>query len=411
MKKKIGLFGFGVVGEGFYNLVVKNYPDFEIVKIVVKDVKKHRSISSSHFTDQPKFIIEDPDIEIIVELINDSETAYQIVKSAILKGKHVISANKKMIAGHLEELDSIARAKNVKFLYEAAVGGSIPILRNLDNYYIHDDIDSISGIINGSTNFILDLMTNENENLNAALRKAQDLGFAESDASQDIEGFDATNKLKILVNKAFGIILQDEEIIRKGISSIRLEDLLFAHQNGLKIKLIARAEKIKDSISAGILPQFVGPDSEFYNVTGEFNAITIHSHLAGNQTLKGKGAGRFPTALAVIADLNTLDNIKLKSRSKMPHYNIAITDYIAYLSFPEHYTPEDLGIKNVFRKNSFNGLNRCLVKIDSSVLLSADWLNDPDFSIILFGSEHPKINEMVFSPEEMMIPLEKFNFF
>lgn len=386
----IGLFGFGVVGEGFYHLLNKSeFINGRIVKICVRNAAKSRSVSTKNFTDNPAFIIEDESINIIVELISDAETAYTIVKSSLMKGKHVISANKKMISLHLNELIEIARSNNVNFLYEAAVGGSIPIIRSLESYYLHDEIESIDGIINGSTNFILDRMATENESLNSALKKARELGFAESDPTQDMEGLDAVNKLKILAKHAFGFYPCDSDIIKKGITSIRTSDIIFARRNNLKIKLIAHASVKEDRISAYLLPQFTAPASDFYNVSEEFNAIRILGKMAGVQILKGKGAGRYPTSLAVLADLSSITkNHKYIYRKERKLFTSDEVIKI-YLSFPLGKSPDPGQFEQIFCKHKDNGIHQWLGEIRKETLCRSNWFYDRDYSFITFPSSFP----------------------
>ena len=310
MNKKltIGLFGFGVVGEGIYDVLNKTSSlNATIKKICIKDPGKKRNGNENLFTTRYEDILLDPAINIVVELINDKEEAYKIVTAALTSGKAVVSANKAMIAEHLDELLALQGIHNVPFLYEAAVCGSIPIIRNLEEYFDNEMLKSISGVINGSTNYILTKLTEDNLSFNEALSFAQQLGFAETDPTLDISGIDAVNKLSILLLHAFGININPAKILRKGITGIHSSDIAFARKKGYKIKLVAQANKLTGrNVNAFLLPQFVEFDNKLFSVHDEFNGVVIESHFADKQFLYGKGAGRYPTATAVLSDIAAL---------------------------------------------------------------------------------------------------------
>lgn len=307
--KKIGLIGFGVVGEGVYH-VINNTPSLHstIKKIGIKHIDKKRNAPQELFTSDVESILSDTEIDTIVELIDDAETAYEIVKNALQNKKNVVTANKKMLAYHLPELIKIQRENNVSLLYEAAVCGSIPILRNLEEYYNNDLLQSIKGIVNGSTNFILTQMSEKNISFNQALAKAQELGFAESNPALDVEGFDAQNKLTLLLKHTFGIEINPGKIFRKGITSVTNEDIQYAKEKNLAIKLLAKAYYNEaQEIVAYVIPQFVSKESQLSHVNNEYNGVLIGSLLADEQFLYGKGAGRYPTASAVLSDISALN--------------------------------------------------------------------------------------------------------
>jgi homoserine dehydrogenase len=304
----IGLFGFGVVGEGIYN-VLQQTPSLNarIKKICIKHPDKKRNVDESLLTTDAGEILNDPEINLVVELINDSEAAYNIVTTALQKKKAVVSANKKLIADHLSELLDLQRQHNTPFLYEAAVCGSIPIIRNLEEYYDNDLLEGICGIVNGSTNFILTKMFEEEMDYRTALSEAQVLGFAESDPRLDVEGFDAVNKLTILLLHGYGIVANPAWLLRIGINRIHENDAKVARQKGWQIKLTAQARKLSGgSIAAFVLPQAVTTDSQLYGVRHEFNGVVLQSSFADKQFLYGKGAGRYPTASAVLSDISAL---------------------------------------------------------------------------------------------------------
>lgn len=308
MKKQltIGLFGFGCVGTGLYEVLNRtSLLQARIKHIVVKDITKQREVDPGYITDNGEVILRDDEVNVVVELINDSDAAYTIVKRALSSGKHVVSANKKLIALHLEELVALAKANNVSFLYEAAVGGSIPIIRNLEEYYNNDSLSTINGIVNGTTNYIL-TKTGEGQSFGDALQTAQDLGFAELDPTSDVDGFDAKYKLVILLKHAFGYTAKEENVWNYGIRQLKTWDATYAREKGLKIKLLAFGTRNGDKVAGFVAPHFI-PASHFaYNVENEFNAVVVEALFSDRQLFLGKGAGSYPTASAVLSDISAL---------------------------------------------------------------------------------------------------------
>ncbi len=304
----IGLFGFGVVGKGLYD-VLHSTPTLQasINKICIKNIDKKRSIAAEYFTDNADTLLDDENINVVVELIDDADAAFIIVKKALQSGKAVVSANKKMIAEHFEELYALQQKYNTPFLYEASCCASMPIIRNLEEYYDNDLLQSFRGIINGSTNFILTKIFQEQVAFNEALLLAKQLGFAESNPTLDIGGFDAANKLSILLAHSFGIIATTNQFIFNGITNISLQDATVAKEKKYSIKLVANAQKLANGkLAAFVLPQFVTEADDLYHVHNEFNAITTESSFADKHFFKGKGAGAFPTASAVLSDISAL---------------------------------------------------------------------------------------------------------
>jgi homoserine dehydrogenase len=305
-KLNIGLIGFGVVGTGLYEVLNKSkLLDARISKIVVKDRTKKRSLPADAFSFEVNDVLLDDEINVVVELINDSEAAYQIVRTALENGKHVVSANKKLIAEHFEELITIAKNNNVSFLYEASVGGSIPIIRNLEEYYNNDSLSSVQGIVNGTTNYIL-TQSNYGVSYKEALQKATELGFAEIDPTLDVDGFDSKFKLVLLIKHAFGLIVSPEEVYNYGIRHIKPQDVKYAGEKGYRIKLFSRAEKLGDSVVGFVAPHFVKNDHFAYQVDNEFNALVVEALFSDKQLFIGKGAGSYPTASAVLSDISAL---------------------------------------------------------------------------------------------------------
>ncbi len=306
-KLNIGLFGFGVVGQGLYDVLEKSPAlDSKITKICVKH-RRQRTLPEDMFCYDPDDILEDASINTVVELISDSREAYHIVKKAMQKGKNVVSANKKMLAENLTEMVSLSRENNVSLLYEASACGSIPVIRNLEEYYDNDLLLSVTGILNGSSNYILSKIFDHHQGYAEALREAQDLGFAEADPSFDVEGFDSLYKLIILTMHSFGVVVPSDEILNYGISNISDFDINYAREKGYKIKLVGQVERVKDKdITLFVLPRFVGRDKYIYNVEDEFNGVVIKGLAYDKQFMFGKGAGGHPTGSAVLSDITAL---------------------------------------------------------------------------------------------------------
>jgi homoserine dehydrogenase len=306
-KLKIGLFGFGCVGQGLYHVLHETHGvKAEIKKICVKHKDKQRPIDVSYFTFEATDILNDPEIDVVVELIDDANAAFEIVKKAVEKGKHVVTANKKMLAEHLQEIYDLQQKYDRSILYEGSVCGSIPILRNLEEYYDNDMIASIEGIFNGSTNYILTKVFEEKRSYPEALKAAQELGFAESDPSLDVKGYDPKFKLTIAIAHTFGVFVKPEDIINLGIDKISEADLQYAKENKLTIKLVARAYKLGGKIVGFVAPQFILQDHMLASVRNEYNAVLVEGAFAEKQIFIGKGAGSYPTASAVLSDISAL---------------------------------------------------------------------------------------------------------
>lgn len=305
-KLNIGLFGFGCVGKGLYEVLNKsNLLNAEIKSIVVKSKDKERSLDTSFFSYDSDVILDDPEINTVVELIDDAEAAYVIVKKAFERGKNVVSANKKLIAEHLDELIDLAKEKKLSFLYEASVCASIPIIRNLEEYYNNDSLSGIQGICNGTTNYIL-TQTNYGKDYKTALKEAQDLGYAESDPTLDVDGFDSKYKLQILIKHAFGISTSPEDIFNYGVRYVTKENVNYALEKNYHIKLISHAVKLEDKVFGFVAPHFIKADHPGYAVENEFNAVIVEALFTDRQLFVGKGAGSHPTASAVLSDISAL---------------------------------------------------------------------------------------------------------
>lgn len=307
-KINIGLFGFGCVGQGLYH-VLNNSKGFKanIVKIAVKNKEKQRPLESGIFTFDKQEILDNPEIDLIVELIDDADEAFKIVSYALSKGKHVVTANKKMVASHLQELYDLQHKHNVSLLYEASSCGSIPIIRTLEEYFDNEQIEKLSGIFNGTTNYILTKTIAEKLSYDEALKQAQEKGFAESDPTNDVEGFDAKFKAIILALHAFGVIAKPEDVLNIGITTLSPHDINYASEKGYKIKLVPTVKRISENeISIFVLPKFVSITNHLFTVDNEFNGVIVDGEFSGEQFLKGRGAGGNPTGAAVLSDISAL---------------------------------------------------------------------------------------------------------
>jgi homoserine dehydrogenase len=385
-KLKIGLFGFGVVGHGLYNVLNKTHGvKAEIKKICVKNKDKKRDLDSAIFTFEKSDILNDADIDIVVELIDDANAAFEIVKAALQNGKHVVTANKRMLAENLQEIYDLQQKYNRSVLYEGSVCGSIPILRNLEEYYDNDLITSIEGIFNGSTNYILTKVFEEKKSYAEALKGAQDLGFAESDPSLDVKGFDAKFKLTIAIAHTFGVFVKPEDIINLGIDKISAVDLKYAKENNLTIKLVARAYKLDGKIFGFVAPQFIPADHMLANVRNEYNAVLVEGAFAEKQVFIGKGAGGYPTGSAVLSDISALtfdyryEYKKFTQGEGFAFSNDALVDVVISFTKKESIQPADF--ENF--KGGYQGQG--LQYMTGSVSLSKlkELANRPDASVIL----------------------------
>jgi len=337
----IGLFGFGVVGEGLYK-VLQQTPSLKasIKKVCIKNYGKKRNAPVSIFTTDRDELLNDPDINVIVEVIDDADAAFEIVSTGLQNGKDVVSASKKMIAEHLSALLELQQQTGQSFLYESAACASIPVIRNLEEYYDNDLLHSIKAIVNGSTNFILTKIFQEGLDFRQALVLAQQLGFAESNPVLDVEGFDAVNKWTFLLTHAYGIIESPDNILFNGIQHIHAADAVVAAARKQEIKLVAQAQKLNGKkVAAFVLPQFLKQDDHLSFVKNEYNGVVIESSFADKQFFYGKGAGSFPTASAVLSDIAALRyGYKYEYKKLYHHQPHELTDDIflkVYVSFDD----------------------------------------------------------------------------
>ena len=302
----IGLFGFGTVGKGLYDVLKKIQPEnVNIVKVCVRNVAKHSAEAPElKFTSNADDIFSDTRINFIVELIDDAEAAYGIVKRALQAKIPVVSGNKKMLARHIQEMIQLQRDNDTALLYDASACGSIPVIRNLEEYYDNDLLISVKGILNGSSNFILSKIFNEGMNYAEALKLAQDLGFAESDPTLDIGGWDSLFKLIIITIHACGVYVEPEQIFTFGIGNMNEHDIQFAHEKRRRVKLVGWAEKVdEDKLVLSVMPHLLSKQKYIYSVEDEFNGVVIKGLFYYKQFMFGQGAGGFPTGSAVLSDI------------------------------------------------------------------------------------------------------------
>src|SRR6476619_5749559 len=271
----IGMFGFGVVGEGLYR-VLQQTPSLKAVikKVCIKHPGKKRNAPEELFTTDRNELLNDPEINVIAEVINETEPAFEIVSTALKNGNDVVSASKKMLAEHLSQLLELQKETNHSVLYEAAACASIPVIRNLEEYYDNDLLHSLRAIVNGSTNFILTKMFEDKLDFKKALLQAQQLGFAESDPTLDVDGWDAVNKWVILLCHAYGIVVHPDQIVFTGIQNIHEADATVGREKNYEIRLVAHAKKLQTGkIVAFVLPQFVQQHDHLSFVKNEYNGV------------------------------------------------------------------------------------------------------------------------------------------
>jgi homoserine dehydrogenase len=323
----IGLMGLGVVGSGVAKTLFEKSNaiaqqvgcPLEIKRVLVRDPSKKRAIDIPHnlVTTDPSRILNDPEIDIVIEVIGGETEAFRFIKGAIAKGKHVVTANKEVISKHSSELFELASKHKVDIRYEASVGGGIPLIAPFKRDLLANNILAIHAIINGTTNYILTRMAKDGLDFDTALRQAQKLGYAEPNPANDIEGVDAAYKLAILATLAFRTEIHPDDIHYEGISRLTARDFRYAKEFGYAIKLLAIAKKEKRSIQVRVHPAFVPEDLLLANVDGVFNAIQVEGDLVGRVIFYGRGAGSSPTASAIVADVIQLaQNIRLGLRPK-----------------------------------------------------------------------------------------------
>ena len=387
---KIGILGCGTVGSGLLELL-KNYPEIQVQKVAVRDLPKARNLGlldTALFTNNLDEIVTNPDIDVVVELMGGIELTKKLLITALNNKKHVITANKDLIATAGEELFAVAKANGKTIFYEAAVAGGIPIITNLKQSLKGNVIKRLFGIINGTTNFILDQMKRKGASFSDALAQAQELGYAESDPTNDVDGHDAAYKIAILASIISGKKIDMTKIYREGIRNISQADIKSAEKRGYAIKLLAMALNDGDELDIRVHPAFVPKEKTLANVNAENNAVMIDGSAVGELTFIGRGAGSLATASSVLGDLlmlmNQGDNIssqfmvaphseeaKLKSINdvKNPFYiRVSMHDKVGVL--------KDLGLITERNNANVRFIDQYEVKGDSAL---ADFMIDPIF--------------------------------
>lgn len=306
----VGVLGYGTVGSGVVEIIQKNHDI--IAKRVGNELRMKYVLDLRDFPGDPvedilvhdfEIIKNDPDVQIVVETMGGEHPAYEFVKACLEAGKSVCTSNKALVAAYGPELLQIAEDKKVNFMFEASVGGGIPIIRPLKTSLAPDEIEEISGILNGTTNYILTEMTDKGSAFDAVLKDAQNKGYAEKDPTADVEGYDACRKIAILTSLAYGKQLDYEDIYTEGITKITDRDICYARKLGAKVKIFGSSKRIGDQVSAMVAPKLITADHPLYSVDGVFNAILVKGNMVGDVMFYGQGAGKLATASAVVSDV------------------------------------------------------------------------------------------------------------
>ena len=358
MKKDIGigLLGLGTVGSGLAEVLVTRADSLAeqagipliLKKVLVRDVNKQRSValSTSLLTSRPEEILSHPEVDIVVELIGGEHPATEYIEQAIANGKHVVTANKEVMAKHGYQLLSLAGKHNAGLRYEASVGSGIPLISSFQQDLAANRISAIHAILNGTTNYILTRMGQERMDFASTLKQAQDLGYAEADPTNDIEGIDAAYKLAILSNLAFQAKFVPQDIYCEGISNVAARDFLYAGEFGYAIKLLAIAKRSDDKVEMRVHPVFIPQDSQLAKVDGVYNAVEVDTDLAGKLVFYGEGAGAIRASSAVVADVlaiagniyhgvNNVPELRLNQRVTIKPMSEVTTRYYLRLNAPD----------------------------------------------------------------------------
>ena len=392
---KIGLLGCGTVGQGVYNLLqmnrdkyqpVLNNTNLEITKILVNDINKKRpNIPQELLTTDPDEILNDENIDIIIEVIGGTTKAQDYIKKALLKGKHIVTANKDLMAINAQELLDLGNKAGRQIRYEASVAGAIPIISTIKENILSNKITKVMGIINGTTNFILTKMFNEDRDLNDVLKEAQELGYAEADPTSDIEGLDAARKIAVLASIAFNRSVVLNDVYVEGITAISVDDVNYAKLFNSTIKLLGIAVNNEQGIEVRVHPTLLPMSHPLAKVDDVYNAIYIEGNAFGDLTLIGKGAGSLPTASAVVADLLSivkdmnrniisyenrscyLDTEIMEIEDTLTHFYIRmiVLDRTRVLSkITEAFADNDVSIDSVIQKKLENNLAELVILTD-----------------------------------------------
>ncbi len=335
----VGMLGLGTVGTGVVRLL-NDHKAVTLKRVAVRDLRKERTlVPRCAITDKAEDVVEDPEIEVLIEVMGGEHPALELIVKALESRKHVVTANKEVLAKHGPDLFKLAREKEVAIFFEASVAGGIPLISTIQKGLEANQIESVRGILNGTTNFILSDMEQQGETFNQALAKAQKLGFAEADPTSDVEGFDVAYKVSILSALAYGNFVKPDDIYRRGITHVDAADLKHAREFGYRIKLIGRAERTNGGVAARVEPCLVPLDHPLASVSGSMNGIVVTGHAVGELTLVGPGAGELPTASAVVGDvINLASALKLQDFASYFHGEIGV-DWQSVVSADQWISP------------------------------------------------------------------------
>lgn len=374
---KIGLFGFGTVGRGLFELL-RDVPtaNVSIERICVRDLSRDRGVEAK-FTNSAEDIFTDPNINFIVELIDDAEASFEIVSRAIKSRMPVVTGNKKMLAHKLPELIKLQKEYGSTLLYDASACGSIPVIRNLEEYYDNDLLISVKGILNGSSNFILSKIFNDGMSHTDALELARKEGFLESNPTLDLDGWDSLFKLVIIGVHAFGVYVGPSKVFNYGITHMNDDDIRFAREKDRRIKLVAHVEKLPDNrLVMCVIPQLISRNKYIYSVEDEFNGVVIKGLFYDKQFMFGRGAGARPTSSAVLSDITAClydykyEYKKMRHSSSLPKF----TDDITFRVYIRYTDPVDLGLlhfEEIYESYSSKGYNYMVGRVSLRSLHAA----------------------------------------
>ncbi|MFC5402074.1 homoserine dehydrogenase [Cohnella soli] len=404
---QVGLLGLGTVGTGVVKIVEGHQEDLSnqvgspisIAQILVKDRTKARgvSIDPAKLTEDAWDIVRNPNIDVIVEVMGGISTTKDYILEALERGKHVVTANKDLMALHGQEILAKAREKGCDVLYEASVAGGIPIIRTLVEGFSSDRITKIMGIVNGTTNYILTKMSQEGAAYAEVLKEAQELGYAEADPTSDVEGLDAARKMTILSSLGFRANVSLEDVSAAGISGVSQLDIRYAKRLGYEVKLLGIAERQDDMISVSVQPTMIKASHPIASVNGVFNAVYVHGEAVGETMFYGAGAGELPTATSIVADLvAVVKNMKLgvNGRQAQLPYNVVklkTDEQIASKFFLLLHVEDRAGVLAQIAQVFSN----CDVSIESVMQPSAPYKSSTEIIIITHQASKAAMNQVM----------------
>ncbi|NMP37773.1 MAG: homoserine dehydrogenase [Clostridiales bacterium] len=395
----VAIMGYGVVGSGVAELFMKNHESIVSKstqsKLELKYILDIRDFKGDPYEDKivndVNIIINDPEVGIVVETMGGLHPAYEFVSSCLEAGKSVVSSNKELVAVKGRELLALAEKKNVNFLFEASVGGGIPIIRPISQCLAANEIEEVAGILNGTTNFILTKMISDGMSFEAALKLAQENGYAERNPAADVEGTDACRKICILASLCFGKHVYPDSVHTEGITAITLADVEYARSWGGVIKLIACTKRIDENhIYAMVSPAFVSKHCQLAGVDDVFNAILVRGDAIGDVVFYGRGAGKLPTASAVVADI--IDCAKHSARKKVFGWGDAVPDYVV-----SHLENETALYVRAFSEASDKLLGRCAAVFGKIETLAREGAPDDEIAFVTPRGKEGELREKLAS--------------